>query len=226
MKHGYTNSTDHHGAVVRKEYRGPDAELRQDAEVRALTTLRTHLAVPEIVSTGEGWLETEFVVGSHGQDLLDAGHAEAVLRECGRVLRRLYHLDPTLLDPAAGKNDVIQHGDFGPNNVLFATGSNAAPSGDCLRAIAVLDWEFSGVGDPIVDVAWCEWIVRMHHPDAVGHLGAFFEAYGSTPSWSDRQAEMVRRCRELTEFTRRWDPNGPAVDTWLRRTSTVESWRP
>lgn len=214
VKHGYTNWTEHRGGVVRKLYAGPDAELRQAAEYRALTSLENDFPVPHVVDQQPGELLTEFVEGEPGQDLLDAGRATAVLSACGRVLRQLHDLDPRMLDPAAGHGVVVRHGDFGPNNVLI----------DDERVTAVLDWEFSGTGEAIADVAWCEWIVRMHHPDAVSELPAFFQAYGWTPGWNARQAEMVRRCLWLEAFTARWDPDGAGVATWRKRTRVVEGW--
>lgn len=216
VKHGYTNRTDRQGAVVRKTYAGPDADLRQAAEQRALNALRGRFPVPTIAATGAGWLETRFVDGAHGQDLIDDGNARSVLSECGRMLRRLHAVDPVLIDPAATASQVVLHGDFGPNNIVF--NANAG------HVLAVLDWEFSGVGDAIADVAWCEWIVRMHHPGAVTHLPAFFDAYGSTPRWDVRQDAMVLRCRWLADFTNRWDPHGQGVALWRDRTRTVESW--
>jgi aminoglycoside phosphotransferase (APT) family kinase protein len=54
---------------------------------------------------------------------------------------------------------------LGPNNVLFDLGTMAVT--------ALLDWEFSGIGEAIDDIAWCEWIVRVHHPDAVSAMPAF-----------------------------------------------------
>ena len=129
---------------------------------------------------------------------------------------RLPALNPRILNPSATKRDVIQHGDFGPNNVLFDT--------DQGHATAVLDWEFSGTGRAITDIAWCEWIIRMHHPDAVSELGAFFETYGSKPPWGLRREEMVRRCQWLEDFTKRWDPTGPGVTVWQRRTRVVQGW--
>lgn len=111
---------------------------------------------------------------------------------------------------------MVQHGDFGPNNVLFA--------GSGRHVVAVLDWEFCRVGPAIGDIAWCEWIVRMHHPAAVDQLTAFFDAYGHRPSWADRQTEMLRRCAELEDFTRRWDPDGSAVSAWRQRAAVVAQW--
>lgn len=172
--------------------------------------------MPSVTATGAGWLETTFIEGAHGQELIDDGHARSVLSECGRALRQLHSLDPRLIDPTASADHVVQHGDFGPNNVLLdaKTGSTAA----------VLDWEFSRVGDAITDIAWCEWIVRMHHPDAVTELSAFFDAYGSTPPWSDRQDAMIRRCRWLEDFTTRWEPGGAGATLWRDRIRSVECW--
>ncbi|WP_291522080.1 phosphotransferase [Branchiibius sp. NY16-3462-2] len=216
VKHGYTNWTEHSGGVVRKLYAGPDAEVRQAAEYRALTSLEDDFPVPQVVRQRPGELLTKFVGGEHGQDLMDAGRATAVLSACGRILRRLHDLDPRMLDPAAGDGVVVQHGDFGPNNLLFDV--------DDERVTAVLDWEFSGTGEAITDIAWCEWIIRMHHPDAVSQLPAFFQEYGWTPGWNARRAEMIRRCGWLEAFTERWEPGGEGATTWRNRTRIVEGW--
>jgi Ser/Thr protein kinase RdoA (MazF antagonist) len=139
-----------------------------------------------------------------------------VLHECGRILRQLHALDPTLLGASSEEEEVIQHGDFGPNNILLEH--------QTFDVAAVLDWEFSGVGPAITDIAWCEWIVRMHHPDAVSMLADFFDASGARPTWKERQAEMLRRCRSLKSFAKRWDPASPAVTVWQERASAVASW--
>ena len=217
MRHGYTNRTERRGDVVRKEYDGPDRDRRASAEHDALVSLAGRFPVPEVVAHERDCLTTRFVVGSHGQDLVERGHAAPVLATCGRALRRLHELTP----PASWTDDptavgVFSHGDFGPNNVLL--------DADCTRVVAVLDWEFAAVADPIIDVAWCEWIVRTHHPDAVDDLDAFFDEYGDRPPWMARQDEMVRRCGELAAFCDRWQPGGPAVMTWRERSRVTASW--
>jgi Phosphotransferase enzyme family len=51
----------------------------------------------------------------------------------------------------------VHHGDFGPNNILLDPAT--------FTVTAVLDWERAGPRpDPVDDLAWCEWIVRIHHP--------------------------------------------------------------
>jgi aminoglycoside phosphotransferase (APT) family kinase protein len=216
VKHGYTNETTQEGNLVRKVYEGPDAERRAEAEHRALSALAGLIPVPEVVVADPGALTMRLVEGIHGQDLIDLGHAHEVLQACGRILRELHSLDPTLLGASPEADEVIQHGDFGPNNMLLGNHT--------FDVAAVLDWEFSGVGPAIADIAWCEWIVRMHHPDAVPMLADFFDAYGTRPTWKDRQAEMLRRCRSLTAFAQRWDATGPAVAVWQQRAFSVASW--
>ena len=220
MRHGYTNQTSRSAGEVRKTYAGPDAAARAAAELRALRGLHGRMPVARVVSAGPRQLVTGFVSGEHGQDLLDAGHGAEVLAACGALLRRLHDLDPAILGSGVPSRpgEVIRHGDFGPNNVLL----NSAT----MTVTALLDWEFSGVGARIDDLAWCEWIVRMHHPDAVVSLPAFFEAYGDRPEWVTRQTAMVDRCRWLEGFTRRWEPDGPGVRGWQDRTALTLSWRP
>lgn len=215
MRHGYTNTTERVPSGVRKTYDGPDATKRAQAEYLALTHLAGIMPVPHVIERdADGALVTEFVHGAHGQDQIDAGNASEVLHECGKLLRTLHELDPRLIGGSPGSG-VICHGDFGPNNVLLdpATGATAA----------LLDWEFSDVGDAIIDVAWCEWIVRMHHPAAVTSLDAFFSAYAERPPWEMRQRAMLDRCEWLEDFCLRRDaPAG--VQAWQDRAQSTATW--
>lgn len=216
MRHGYTNVTTRVGATVTKTYVGPQALERAERERLALRRLAGMLPVPLVIHAGDEVLVAEFIEGRHGQDLLQDGHAPDVLAGCGRVLRQLHSIPPTVVFDKAG-DGVIVHGDFGPNNVLFAS--------DRFEVSAVLDWEFCHVGDPIGDLAWCEWIVRAHHPDATFALPSFFEAYGWTPPWSERQRVMVQRCAALERFCRKWDAEGDGVRLWARRAEQARAWR-
>lgn len=183
-----------------------------------MSRLHDVLPTPAVIAQeAGGTLVMGFMAGQHGQDLIDDGNADGVLSACGSLLRRLHSLNPALLAPAAhDASDVIRHGDFGPNNVLLDPQD--------YTVTALLDWEFSGIGMVIDDVAWCEWIVRMHHPGSVGSLPAFFDAYGARPSWPDRQAVMVSRCRWLEGFSGRWDPHGPGVPRWQERAQITSTW--
>lgn len=98
MKHGYTNQTDRLSVGVAKSYRGPEAHERARAEHLALTGLRGHLPVPAVLDwQADGTMLTEYVLGDHGQDLIDGGYGREVLAACGTLLRRLHHLSPVLL---------------------------------------------------------------------------------------------------------------------------------
>lgn len=216
LPHGYTNQTAGDRATVVKRYQGPDAAQRLERERLLLTDLAGILPVPPVRGASEATLTLGFVAGAPGQDLLDSGSAVEVLRSCGTVLRRI-HATPTdvLGEPNGGA--VLVHGDFGPNNLLLDP--------DSYEVTAVVDWEFAHLGDPIEDLAWCEWIVRMHHPDRIEALEAFFDAYAApVPGWPLRKAAMLDRCVELREFCRRWDPDGAAVDQWERRIGITAGW--
>jgi aminoglycoside phosphotransferase (APT) family kinase protein len=215
VRHGYTNRTDRIAGGVRKTYEGPDAQQRSRAEYVALTGLAGRMPVPAVIERqDDAALVIEFVEGAHGQELIDAGHSSEVLTSCGALLRRLHALDPAIVGSSQSAG-VICHGDFGPNNVLLD------PAGHNVRAL--LDWEFSGVGGAIVDIAWCEWIVRMHHPAAVDHLPAFFDAYGARPPWPIRQQAMLDRCRWLEAFARRWDADD-GVRLWQESARATADW--
>ena len=206
LPHGYTNHTVGVGTVVVKTYAGPDAEARADREYRALRSVRGRVPVPPVLDRGPRALTLGYVAGRHGQDLIAAGHAEPVLAACGSILRDIH---------AAG----IGHGDFGPQNLLL--------DADTFAPVAVLDWEFAVIPltDRVADLAWCEWIVLMHHAGRAGALGVFFDAYGTRPPWPDRHAAMVRRCRELLDFAHRWQPDGDAERLWRDRIDITAGWR-
>ncbi len=214
MKHGYTNRTVGGAAGVVKHYQGPDAAERQETERRFVAALQGRLPVPQVVGAEPGVLRFSFVEGVQGQELIDAGAARAVLRSAGAVLRRLHDLPADVLGTPQGR--VAVHGDFGPNNLLLDPGSN--------EVTALIDWEFAHFGAAVEDLAWCEWIVRTHHPAHAGDLDAFFDAYGPVPPWEARQAEMVARCEALEAFCRRWDPDGAGVRQWRERLEATAAW--
>jgi aminoglycoside phosphotransferase (APT) family kinase protein len=111
---------------------------------------------------------------------------------------------------------VLVHGDFGPNNVLLDPQAAAVT--------AVLDWEWAHCGDPVEDLAWCEWIIRMHHPAETAALGELWAGYGWAPAWAQRQQAMSAQCRALAQFCERWEPGGSGVAQWHRRLAITRSW--
>jgi aminoglycoside phosphotransferase (APT) family kinase protein len=217
LPHGYTNDTRGDGRMVVKRYEGPDAAARRSRERATLARLQGRLAVPATLDDAESdELRMAFVDGVPGQDLIEAGLAGAVLRACGRTLRHLHHLDtagifPDQTDIPGG---VVVHGDYGPNNVLVDPAT--------LAITAVLDWEWTHPGDPIEDLAWCEWIVRMHHGAHVDQLAEFFDAYGLQPTWQQRRVAMLTRCQQLLDMCQRWSDD--AAQVWQQRLQITARW--
>jgi len=206
LPHGYTNETLRDGTTVVKTYAGPDAAARLDREYRALQLVRDRVPVPPVLDRAPHTLTLGFVAGRHGQDLIAAGHAEPVLAACGAVLQDIHR---------AG----VGHGDFGPQNLLLGPAT--------FTAVAVLDWEFAEIPliEAVADLAWCEWIVRMHHPHHADALDALFDSYGTRPPWRHRHAAMLHRCRELLDLSHRWEPGGAAEDLWRHRLQITAGWR-
>jgi aminoglycoside phosphotransferase len=217
MPHGYTHYTTRLGRIITKAYRGPWARAGCAREIGALTALAGLAPVPRVIAAGPDWLQTELMPGVHGQDLIAAGLARPVLAACGRMLSRIHGLPiPPVLAAAPDKTAVLVHGDFGPNNVLLDERA--------LAVTAVLDWEWAKAGDAIEDLAWTEFIVRLHHPAEVGNLDDFYSGYGTRPPWPRVQQTIVDRCQRLRESCQRWHPDGPASRAWAERTEIARSW--
>lgn len=227
MPHGYTNYTIRDGPRVIKDYLGPDAALRRETEARALTALAGRLPVPPVLGGHGTRLTTGFMPGRHGQDLIVAGLAEPVLAACGRMLRRVHSIDPGQVlrvapsrpGPRAGPSRpgaVLVHGDYSPANTLLDPAAR--------QVSALLDWEWAHAGDAVEDLAWCEWIIRMHHPEQAGSLGAFYGAYQDEPPWPDRHQAMLARCRELLGMSGRSGPGGELTRQWQDRLAITASW--
>jgi tRNA A-37 threonylcarbamoyl transferase component Bud32 len=214
LRHGYTNATSLAGATtvkgrtVVKRYLGPDPVRRRACEVGALTLLAGHFPVPPLIESDDSHVVLGFVPGRPGQEILEERPHE-VLFGVGRAGRALHELD---LGAAYEVSDgsVLVHGDFGPQNMLF---DNAT-----LQVTALVDWEFAHAGDPVEDLAWAEWIVRMHHPHLAKQLDALFDGYGHRPAWLRRHNAMLEKCRWALDFVRRWPKiNAQSVAMWEER---------
>lgn len=190
LRHGYTNLTRRlPDQKVEKRYLGTDAFDRSEREYVCLTYLGDRLPVPAVLERDSSvpMLIVGEMSGTHGQDIFNAGRARDVLRLLGTLLAQLQRIAPPSVPGLLGAGPAVVHGDFGPQNVLI--------EGDSINAL--LDWEFAHVGEPVEDLAWAEWIVRMHHADHVGALPELLDASCLHLGWSERQRAMVTRCDEL-----------------------------
>lgn len=217
LPHGYTNLTRRIGdELVEKKYVGPRRFDNAHREVTCLTRLAGTLPVPEVVDADldEPRLLIRWVDGDHGQDLLQGGHGRAVMRLLGETLRALQSVPVSMVD-LAGDGSVICHGDFGAQNMLFDLANR--------RVAAIIDWESASLGAPVDDLAFAEWIVRMHHPNDLDYLDLLFEGAGLRPPWTERQATMVRKCGEVRVLCEEagWSD---AAAWWEERTRTTAGW--
>jgi aminoglycoside phosphotransferase (APT) family kinase protein len=230
LPHSYTNRTARDGGVVIKAYQQRDAAVRCEREATVLAALARLLPVPPVLGRTGTTLRLGFMPGVPGQELIARGLAAPVLRACGEVLRRIQAVDLSrlrLVLPGRPAPTLV-HGDFGPNNALLDPGADAVT--------AIVDWEWAHAGHPVEDLAWCEWIVRMHHPGEVAALGALFDGYAARPDWAERHQAMISRCQELVVMCERWaardagtaaeaSMTGESVRLWRDRLRITESWR-
>jgi aminoglycoside phosphotransferase (APT) family kinase protein len=219
LRHGYTHDTRSDGSTVVKRYRGPYRQARRSAEHLVLSRLSGALPLPRLIAAPAGALCMEHVKGVHGQELIQAGHADAVLRSCGETLRQIQSVKAVDVFPDIPNafQSVVVHGDYGPNNMLFDPVTFATT--------AVLDWEWAHPGDPVEDVAWCEWIIRMHHPDAVYALEHLFVGYGGRPPWERRQAATLAKCHSMLALPREGGTSAPGARRWQRNIEITASWK-
>ena len=202
---------------IEKRYEGSDSFDRAEREFACLTGLLGRCLVPEILEFDPSTpvLVVSEIGGGHGQELIDKGRVSQVLRLIGRQLSDLQSFDPSTVPGLTRRGDVIVHGDYGPQNILFLL--------DPMRVSGVLDWELAHMGSAVEDFAWAEWIIRTHHPDALEDLPELFSGSHLCFSWSDRQAAMVRQCRHHLAYCEASGLDSAASD-WRRRLEATESW--
>lgn len=151
----------------------------------------------------------------HGQDLIERGCASQVLAAAGALLRIVQAQTPLVQDLLLGTAGVLVHGDFGPQNMLLYK--------DGTEVAAILDWEYAHLGSSEEDLAWAEWIVRMHHPDSTEDLAALFTGFGHRPNWSTRHEAMITRCSQLLEAVA-VAGNAEAEELWRNRMARTHQW--
>ncbi len=208
LAHSYTNTCWVVGDRFHKRYEGSDAAQRMRVELEALEQVAGRIPVPAVLDCNERRREVTFarVAGENGQDLIERGCANLALAAAGRTLRALHSsAGPTLV-----------HGDYGPQNLLHDPAT--------CEVVAVVDWEFAHLGDPVDDLAWAEWIVRLHHPAAVGAVTKLLAAYGSDPGWDTRHTSMLAACQRLRLHGERFNDYAAAT-LWTSREAATANWQ-
>ena len=193
-----------------KRYLGPDREERLNREVRALQALAGRFPVPPLLEYDSSRIVVGYLAGVPGQELLEQKPVP-VLHEVGRAARRLHAMD---LGESYGprKVSVLVHGDFGPQNMLFAATGQLA---------ALVDWEFAHLGDPIEDLAWPSgscvpttriWRTRWRRCSRVRELPVVVAA----------ALGHAAKCAELQAFSLRW--SSEAAGVWQQRIEATEAF--
>lgn len=209
LPHGYTNATMLEDGRVVKRYLGNDAAERMWNEVDAIRRTAGRVPAPSILDVDEAGCTVTLahLPGRHGQELILEGFGDRVLEAAGRTLRAL-HAD-------SDEAPTWTHGDYGPQNLLYDEVT--------LDVTGVLDWEFARPGQPITDLAWAEWIVRIHHPQAFSSLAYLFRGWGNEPPWDGRQAAMLEACRRFLARAESMD-DLRAAELWSGRVDITASW--
>ena len=179
-----------------------------ERELLAIGTARRAVPTPTVLAVHRTQRTVEFrrVEGRPGQELVTRGLAAPVLRAAGRALAALHALP-----------DVpVTHGDYGPQNLLLDDAAGAV--------VLVADREFSTPERrPVVDLAWAEEIVRMHHPSEAASVDALYDGYGAVLPWDDRKRVMLERC-EVLRLRGEAAGDPAAARTWAARARATSAW--
>jgi hypothetical protein len=185
-------------AVVKRHASGPSAGLRELSVLARLADLPVPRVLP---GTRADSLRLKYVPGVSATAAIEAGHGSRVLRTMGEAIRVVQLVDP-LRFGAATPIGVVVHGDFAPYNVIVAE--------DGTEVRAIVDWEAAYIGDPLVDLAWCEWQFQRLFPRHRYALPHLFGGFGGSPSRGALDAALATRMSELSRGEVAPVPSAPA----------------
>lgn len=218
LPHGYTNNTRLENQVVVKAYSGANAHSRFLTELVMYQQLQDMAFMSELLGYDQDArsISTRYIEGRHAQDLLEE-HCDIVPFTLGKLARELQSIEiDTVVKAKRNPSDVLVHGDFGPQDLLFASGA--------LAKFYLVDWEWAHFGDRFEDIAWAEWIIRMHYDANPQMITSLYRGFGIVPPWNKRHELMVHKCEHILDFAKR-DANAQAISMWIDRVERVKSFR-
>ena len=190
------------GLVQTREF----GDLQAHGELLGRLLRRVHSAVPTPVTDPS--LDLSARADEVAVAVARAGLPDAVRSE---LLDALGH-------HAIRRGVALVHGDFGFHNTLWQT----APGGR-VRLSGLVDWEWAGWGNPLIDLAWLWWTLRFRLAPAVAFEAAI-DAYNvgaaKAVGWdTDGVHSLVRA--QMAQIVVRTPVGSPPREEWLRRIANV-----
>ena len=217
LPYGYTNKTHCEEGVVIKTYSGANANERYATELEIYQLLQGMPFMPELIEYDKVRLSilSRYVNNRHAQDLLE-DYGPEVLFAIGKLLRDLQDVQIESINGIRRfGSDVLAHGDFGPQNVLVAR--------DSFEIVGLVDWEWAHFGDKFEDIAWAEWLIRMHYKAKRHMIDALYDGFGEMPVWETRHTFMIRKCEAILAFAKD-DRNEQSIAMWDERIKRVRAF--
>ncbi len=158
-----------------------------------------------------------------GDNSLDCGaqflSAQASLKQRSLPAEIGFAVD-ALNDPVLQRGVSLVHGDFGFHNTIWDSlpSGNNGDNGDT-RVSALLDWEWSGWGSPLIDASWLWWTLRFRQspPET---WDSFAETYGvwalRAIGWAPDTVNAVLRA-QMASILARTEPGSSAELEWCSR---------
>jgi len=114
-----------------------------------------------------------------------------------------------ILSTEEEENYVLIHGDFGPHNSLILN-----------ESVYVIDWEWSGWGNPLQDISWVVWFLKLHYPNKAHTLcNTFINSYkiNSDISISPEQIKSYAISRVMNIMCRIINADQEVKNEWIKR---------
>jgi aminoglycoside phosphotransferase (APT) family kinase protein len=165
-----------------------------------------------------------------------------VIETVGLHKAKLAEFVDAVTSPFLSSGLALVHGDAGLHNTLWtgpqvhtATARQLAtrrglalvPAVEPVRLASLLDWEWTGWGNPLLDISWLWWTLRFRHVPSIV-FETFADSYGrwalKSMGWSPERVRTLVRAQMINILTRS-DPDSPAFGEWLTRIDRLPALR-
>lgn len=204
---------------VTKRYFGPGAMHRWQTEKYVLSFGKGQLPVPPLIDNeNEAEILMEKISGTCVENIIDINNSQEIFQTIGQTLKKIHEFPAIKMkDSIPGNGLSLIHGDFSILNLFLDQSSKPE--------ITILDWEWAHLGEPVEDLAWMEWSIRMNYGKFIKELPFFFEAYGEIPDWQYRKEAMTAQCFRNLEFARMVGER-KLIQQWQMRTQITKRMQP